>query len=94
MMQVASMLLGLVLTQALLISRSTHSAILLFFQIATTVVVIVNLAHIKDCEEKKKGAYVQNEMNIQANASSTLLPQSSVQKEGAYFRSLLILYPL
>ena len=48
-MQVALMLLGLVSTQAQLISRSTHSAklpfyLLFFFQKAAAVVVIVKFA--------------------------------------------------
>ena len=44
-LQVGLMPLGLGSTQALLISHNTHSANLLLFQKAMTVIVIVDLAH-------------------------------------------------
>ena len=47
-MQVASVPVGLVTTQAPLISCSTHSAKLPFSQKAATVVVIIKFAHIQD----------------------------------------------
>ena len=58
-MQVASVPLGLVSTQAPLISRSTRSVKLLFFQKATTVVVIVEFVRIQDYDERREGAYVR-----------------------------------
>ena len=77
--------LGLVSTEALLISHSTHSVKLPFFQKAQ----IVNLVCIRDCRE---GVYAQDKLNIQANAPSPLLPQTSVQNQvggGAYFWELV-----
>jgi len=71
-MQVASMLLGLISAQRSLISHCT--AKLPFYQKAMAVMVIVNLACIKDCEEWRKGAYAQDKWNIQANPPSPLLP--------------------
>ena len=73
MMQVASVPLGLVSTQALLISRSTHSAKLPFFQKAAAVVMIDDFSHIQGYEEWREGAYTQDELNIRANAPSPLL---------------------
>ena len=52
-----------------------------------TVIRIDYLKRIKDCEERREEAYAQDELNIQANAPSPLLPQSSVQKGGAYFQT-------
>ena len=49
-----SMPLSLVLTQKPLISHGTHSAKVMFFK-STAVVVIVNLAQIKDYEEQTEG---------------------------------------
>ena len=74
-MQVASMPLGLVSTKVLLVSCSTHSAKLLFFQ-KTSIVCI------EDCEEWREGVYAQNKLNIRANVPFELLPQSSVQIGG------------
>ena len=51
-MQVASMPLAFVATQVPLIVHGAHSAML--FQKAAAVVVIVNLVHIQDCEERRK----------------------------------------
>ena len=84
--QVASMPLSLVSTKALLISHSTHSVKLSFFQKAP----IVKLVCIKDCEEWGRGVYTQDKMNIQAKAPSPLLSQSSVQKWEPYFRELKV----
>ena len=36
--------------------------------------------------------YAQDSLNSWANAHSTILPQSSVQKVGAFFRSLHAIY--
>ena len=58
-MQVASMPLVFVATQALLIVCGAHSAV--FFQKAAAVVVIVNHVHIQDCEKRSKGC--MHEMN-------------------------------
>ena len=69
-MQVALMPLGLVLTQALLISCSTRLLKLLFFQKATAVVTIVDLTHIKDYEGQREGAYARDKLNIRAIAPS------------------------
>ena len=80
-MQVASMPLVFVATQATLIVRSAHSVKLLFFFAA--VVVIVNLGHTQDCEERRR-VYAQDELNIGANGPSPLLPQSSVQNVGGW----------
>ena len=44
-------------TQAPLISRSTGSAKLLFFQKATAVVVIVEFVRFQDYKERREGAY-------------------------------------
>ena len=73
MMQVASVPLGLVSTQALLISRSTRSAKLPFFQKAAAVVVIVKFMRIQDYKERREGAYAPDELNIWANAPFPLL---------------------
>ena len=89
-MQVALVPLGLVSTQALLISRSTRSAKLFFFQKAAAVVMIVDFAHIQGYEERREGAYARDELNIRANAPSPLMSKSSVQKGGAYFRELTV----
>ena len=80
-MQVASMPLGFVSTQVPLISHSKRSAKLPLFQKAAAVVVIVNLACIKD---RKERGVCMDELSIQTNAPSPLLPESSVQKGGAY----------
>ena len=77
-------------TQVPLISRSTRSVKLPFFQKAAAVVVIVEFAHRRDYEERREGAYVRDELNIQANAPSPCLSKSSVQKGGAYFRELTV----
>ena len=79
-MQVALVPLGLVLTQAPLISRSTHSVKLPFFQKVAAVVVIVELVCIQDCEEWREGPHARDELNIRANAPT--LSKSSVQKGG------------
>ena len=52
--------------QALLISRSTLSAKLPFFQKAAAVVMIVVLARIQEYEEEehREGAYARDELNI------------------------------
>ena len=52
---------------------------------ATAVVMIVDLVHIKDCEEWREGAYAQDEFNIRANAPCPLLLQSNL---GCIFGSL------
>ena len=59
-----------------LISHSTPSVKLPFFQKAVVVVMIVDLVRIKDCKERREG----DKLNIRANALFPLLPQSSVQK--------------
>ena len=84
-MQIASVPLGLVSMQAPLISRSTRSAKLPFFQKAAMVVVIVEFVRIQDYDEWREGAYVQDELNTRANTPSPLLSKSSVQKGGAVF---------
>ena len=81
-MQVASVPLGLVATQAQLISRSTRSAKLPFFQKAAAIVVIVDFARIQGYEERKEGAYARDAVNIRANAPAPVLSKSSVQKGG------------
>ena len=53
MMQVASVPLGLVSTQAALISHSTRSAKLPFFQKATAVVMIVEFVRIQEYEKRR-----------------------------------------
>ena len=63
-MQVASVPLGLVATQAQLISRSTRSAKLPFFQKAAAVVVIVDFARIQGYEERMERSYARDEVNI------------------------------
>ena len=73
-MQVASVHLGLVSTQAPLIFRST-------------VTVIVEFVHAY-YEERREEAYARNELNIRANAPSPHLSKSSVQKGGRIFGSL------
>ena len=87
-MQVALVPLGLVSMQVLLISHSTHSAKLLFFQKAMPVIMIVNFACVQGYEEWRKGAYARNRLNVRANAPSPLLSENSVQKgaciSGAY----------
>ena len=84
--QVVLMPLGLVSTQAPLISHSTRSANLLFFQKA----LVVDLIRIKECKEQREGVFAWDKLNIQANAPSSLLLQSSVHKKGGgrIFRSL------
>ena len=83
MMQVASVPLGLVSTQAPLISRSTRSVKLPFFQKAVAVVVIVDFACTQDYVEVRKGAYAQDELNIRPNAPSHFcLKVRSVHKGG------------
>ena len=91
-MQVASVPLGLVSTQAVLISRSTCSAKLPFFQKAASVVVIVEFAHIQDYEERREGAYARDELNIRANTPSPLSSKSSLHKGGeTYFQELTVI---
>ena len=80
-MQVASLPLGLVSTQALLISRCTCSATLLLFQKALAVIIVIEFVRIQDYEEQREG-YAQDELNIRANAPSPLFSKRSVQKEG------------
>ena len=97
-MQVASVPLGLVATQVQLISRSTRSVKLPFFQKAAAVVVIVDFARIQGYEERER-AYAQDEVNIRANAPSPGLSKSNVQKggrRGVFFGSLryIIIYTL
>ena len=89
-MQVASVPLGLVSTQAQLISRSTRPVKLPFFQKAASVVVIVEFARIQDYGERREGVNARDELNIRANAPSPLLFKNSVQKGGAYFRELTV----
>ena len=89
-MQVALMPLGLVLTQALLISCSTRLSKLLYFQKAAAVVTIVDLAHIKDCKEQREGSICTRQIEYSSIGPSPLLPQSSVQKEGGYFWELTV----
>ena len=84
MMQVASVPLGLVSTQAPLISRSTRSAKLPFFHKVVAVVVIVEFTHIQDYEERREGAYARDKLNIRANDPSPFLSKSSVQKGGGH----------
>ena len=81
-MQVASVPLGLVSTQAPLISRSTRPAKLPFFQKTAAVVVIVDFARV--CKTTGNGGRGRmHETNcIRANAPSPLLSKSSVQKGG------------
>ena len=57
-------LLALVSAQAPLISHSTHSAKLPFFQKAVAMVMIVEFAHIQDYEEWMEGVYARDELNI------------------------------
>ena len=89
-MQVASVPLGLVSMQALLISRSTCSVKLPFFQKAASVVVIVEFTRIQDYEERRERAYARDELNVQANAPSPLLSKSGVQKGGVHFQELTL----
>ena len=86
-MEVALMPLGIVWTQVPLISCSTCSVKLPFFQKAAAFIVIVNLA----CRNGGRGIC---ELNIRANTPSPLLPQSSVQKQkgGHIFGSLWYVY--
>ena len=81
-MQVASVPLGLVSTQAQLISRSTRPAKLPFFQKAASVVVIVEFARIQDYEERREGAYTRDELNIRANAPSHFCLKVACKKGG------------
>ena len=76
-MQVASMPLGFISTQASLIFCSTRLVKWVFFQKATAVIVIVNLVHIKIARSRGWG-------HIRANTPSPLLPQSSVKKGGIF----------
>ena len=55
---------------------------------------IVDLVHIINCEEQGEGVYARDELNIQTNAPSPLLPQSSVQKGRVYFQDLTVKAPL
>ena len=89
-MLVASVPLGLVSMQAPLISRSTRSAKLPFFQKAVAVVMIADFACIQGYKERREGVYVRDKLNIRANAPSPLLSKSSVQKGGAYFWELTV----
>ena len=84
-MQVTSVPLGLVSTQAPLISRSTRSAKLPFFQKAAAVVVIVEFECIQDYEERSEGAYARDGLSIRTNAPSPLLSKSSDPKGGGVF---------
>ena len=87
MLQVASVLLGLVSMQAPLISCNTCSVKLLVFQKAAAVVVTVKFKTTRT----EGGVYAQDELNIQANAPSPLLSKSSVLKGGgAHFQELTV----
>ena len=68
MMQVPSVPLGLVSTQAPLISHSTRLAKLPFLQKAATVIVIVEFTRIQDYNERRERAYVRDKLNIRTNA--------------------------
>ena len=80
--QVASMTLGFVLTQALLISCSTRLSKLLYFQKAAAVVTIIDPTHIKDCEEQREGSICIRQIEYSSNHPLPTFPQSSVQKGG------------
>ena len=69
-------------TQALLISRCTCSATLLF-QKALAVIIVIEFVSIQDYEEQREG-YAQDELNIRANAPSPLFSKRSVQKGGRH----------
>ena len=78
MVQVASVPLGLVSTQAPLVSSSNT-----FSEAARQLSWLSNLrVRTQDHEERREGAYAQDELDIRANAPSPLLPKSTVQKGG------------
>ena len=87
-MYIASAPLGLVATQAPMISSNTGSAEQLFFQKAAAVVMIFKFVHLQ--EKWRDGAYTRDKLNIQAKAPSLLLSKSSVQNKGAYFREITV----
>ena len=82
--QVASMLFGLISTQAPLITCSTHSSKLPFIQKAAAIVVIV--------WGMTWGAYTWDEINIQANVPSALCLKVVCKKGGGIFGSLRYYY--
>ena len=82
MMQITSVPLGLVSTQAPLISSSNT-----FSEAARQSSYLSNLC---DHKERREGAYARDKLNIRANAPSPRLPKSSVQKGGAYFQELMV----
>ena len=84
-LQVASVPLGLVSMQAPLISCSTRSAKLSFFQKAVAVVVIVEFK-----TTRMEGVYARDELNIRANAPSPLLSKVVSKKGGGVFRELTV----
>ena len=90
MMQLALMPLGLVLKQVPLFSCSTRSAKLSLFQKSAAVVMIVDLTCIKDCKEWRERVHARDKLNIQVNAPSVLLPQSSVQKGSIFSKHAVI----
>ena len=86
MMQAALVPLGLVSTQVPVISRSTRSVKLGFFQKAAAVVMIVKFAcAYSRLRGTEGGAYAQDKLNIQANAPTPILSKRSVQKGGGVF---------
>ena len=74
---------GLVSTQTALISHNRCSVKLPFFWKAAAVNMIVDIVHIKDCEELR-GAYAWDELNIRANAPFPLISQTSVEMGGVF----------
>ena len=62
-MQVATLPLSLVSTQALLISRCTCSAMLSLFQKALAVIIVIEFMRIQNYEELREG-YAQDKLNI------------------------------
>jgi len=73
-MQVASVPLGLVSTQASLTSRSIHLAKLPFFQKPVAVVVIVDLACLKIARNGGRGRMHKTNWIIWAHSPCSLLP--------------------
>ena len=73
-MQVASVPLGLVSTQASLTSRSIHLAKPPFFQKPVAVVVIVDLVHLKIARNGGRGCMHETNWIIWAHAPCSLLP--------------------
>ena len=80
--------LGLVYTQVLLISHSTHSVKLPFFQKAATVVVIVNAT----CGLQGTGWGVCTRLiHYLSKRPSPLLPHISLQKLGVHFQKFTVI---